>query len=133
MLCAESAQALQAQEQRYLLLAGEKELLLQRFEAQGLAHDAMLERHALETVHLRHAKALELAGMQRQGNVVTHALLWARQTIQSQTQQLSQLEQARSASVLQVQALLDSRSWRVTAPMRNLGERLRTLRASGDD
>ena len=133
VLCAESAQALQAQEQRYLLLAGEKELLLQRFEAQGLAHDAMLERHVLETVHLRHAKALELAGMQRQGNVVTHALLWARQTIQSQTQQISQLEQARSASVLQVQALLDSRSWRVTAPMRNLGERLRTLRASGDD
>ena len=127
MLRDESAQALQTQQQRYSVLVGENELSLQRVEAQALAHDAMRERHALETFNIRKDKALELAGMQRQSNVVTHALLWARQTIHAQTQQLAQLEQARSASALQVQALLDSRSWRITAPMRNLGAHLRAL------
>jgi len=126
----QSAQALQTQKHNYLLLTGENELLMQRIDAQALACDAMLERHTLERAHMQRDKASELALMKRQGNVVVHSLLWARQTIQGQTHQIEQLELARSVSSLRIQDLLSSRSWRITSPMRNLGKRLRALRAS---
>ena len=126
----ESAQALEAHEHRYFSLTGEKELLMQRVEAQAAAHDAMLEHQALEVAYMQNTKALELAALQRQSNVVTHSLLWARQMIQAQTQQIAQLEHARSDGALHVQALVASRSWRFTAPIRKLGTRMRAMRAS---
>lgn len=71
-----------------------------------------------------------LTFVKKQRNGTAHELLLARQKLHTQSQELMRIEHVRIEFGLHVKALLESKSWRITGPLRSLGRIIRKLRRS---
>lgn len=108
------------------LIAEQSQLILhlqaqqiQQSEAERIAH--------LSELQLRTEMGSDLVSVKKQRNSVTYELLRSRQNLHAQFQALALSQQMETDFVFRLKAMVESRSWRITAPLRFMGEKIREL------
>lgn len=101
-------------------------------ENQNLVREAVtqLESARVFTLQRHDETNTILTFVKKQRNGTVHELLLARQKLHTQSQELMRIEHMQIEFGLHLKALLDSKSWRITGPLRSLGTIIRKLRRS---